>query len=321
MNSKNMRVKKFIKKKSFELGFDAFGIAKAKPNEDIKHYNEWLSHQYNAGMDYLERHSILKSDTAYVMKSAKSVLCFAVCYNTDYPYSVEPQDNKAKPAYPPKISRYALNKDYHNVLRKKLNTLMKQTKTNFKTDFDYRICIDSAPILERSYAVKAGLGWIGKNACLINKRLGSFVFLAEVLTDLELETDKAYEKSYCGNCRKCIEACPNKAIVDEKQINCHRCLSYLTIEHKGYIDTKLYNPKSARGFIFGCDTCQEVCPWNKDAPITRMSEFMPREEILNLDWERCKNMTEEEFRHIFQNNPVKRTKYKGFMRNIKQLCT
>jgi len=244
------------------------------------------------------------------MKNAKTILCFAVSYNSHYPYS-----NKQSTTQP-KISRYALNKDYHKVLKKKLKTLMNQTKSHFGIDFDYRICVDSAPLLERSYAVRSGLGWIGKNGCLINKRLGSFIFLAEVLINLELEADKPIDKSYCGKCRKCIDACPNSAIVSEKQVDCSKCISYLTIEHKGKIDKQKYNFSLSKGFIFGCDICQEVCPWNKDIPITRMSEFLPRDEILNLDWDSCLNITEEEFERMFSGSPVKRAKYQGFKRNI-----
>lgn len=260
-------------------------------------------------MTYLKRHSALKEDPSNLLDGVKTVLCFGALYNSSLPYSIYDKENR------PGISRYALNYDYHDILRKKLYALIDEVKKEFEIDFSYRVCVDSAPILERSYSVDAGLGWIGKNGNLINPDIGSFFFLSEILTDIDFEPNKNIIKDKCGKCKLCMEACPTGAITSERVIDSSKCLSYLTIENKKEIPEEFKN--KTKGFVFGCDICQEVCPWNKKAPITRIEEFKPRDEILELSWEQCRNLTGEDFQRIFKKNPVKRTKYKGFMRNVR----
>jgi epoxyqueuosine reductase len=261
-------------------------------------------------MSYLKRHAPLKADPNNIINGVKSILCFGAVYNPDAPYSVNEKD-------PDRlfISRYALNCDYHNILRKKLYHIMYEVKTKFKLDFNFRICIDSAPLLERSYSVDAGLGWIGKNGCLINKELGSFIFLSEVLIDVSIPADKPYESNYCGNCRRCIDACPTGAIINDGVIDATKCISYLTIENKVEIPPEMID--KANGFIFGCDVCQEVCPYNREAPLTRIDEFKPRPEIANMDRLDYETMDKDNFIRIFRKNPVKRTGFEGLKRNIR----
>lgn len=316
-NNEEGRLIKLLAEKSYSLGFDLFGVTASNSHPDIDYYKKWIKNKYHAKMSYLEKHTKLKSNPEMLLYGVKSILSFAASYNTNVPYSI----NEKRPFEKPRVSRYALNYDYHDVLAKKLKKLMSEVQSETKFNFKYRICVDSAPILERSYAVASGLGWIGKNGSLVNKKLGSFFFLAEVLTDIEIRTENypmkqntTLAKNYCGKCQRCIDACPTGAIVSEKIIDSSRCLSYLTIENKETI-SKEYKNKT-NGFIFGCDICQEVCPYNKITPITRIKEFLPRQEIVNLEWNQCRNLTEEVFRKIFRKNPVKRTKYKGLMRNI-----
>ncbi len=309
-------IKNSISKISYNYGFDIFGVTKAKSHEHIEHYKDWINDGLHADMEYLERHSLLKSDPKYVMEGAKSVLCFGAIYNSDVPYSVNEDDpNKLY------ISRYALNYDYHDVLKTKLYKMMNEIKEKTSCDFEFRICTDSAPLLERSYALSSGLGWIGKNSCLINKDHGSFFFLAEVLVNIDLPYDEPLNRNYCTKCRRCIDACPTGAIIRDRVIDSSKCISYLTIENKGEIDKDLQKKAKANGnkFIFGCDVCQEVCPYNRKATLTRIEEFKPRPEIMSLRRKDYNNLTLDEFRRIFKKSPVKRAKYDGLMRNIRMM--
>jgi len=286
-----------------------FGVTKALPHKNIEYYEKWINNGYYAGMTYLStQHLEQKRDPANLLSNAKSILCFGASYNSNIPYSFE---RKNKPI----ISRYALNKDYHIVLEAKLNNIISATKIFFDIDFNYRICVDSSPLLERSYCADAGFGWIGKNGCLINRRLGSFFFVAEVLVDIEFDTKESLYEDRCGNCRKCIDTCPTNAIVDDKTIDARKCISYIMIENKTDIPQEFIG--KTNGFVFGCDICQEACPWNNIIVTTRMKEFMPKKEIIDLDWETCEKLTEDDFNHIFKDSPVKRAKYEGFMRNVR----
>lgn len=307
---KSQKLKSLINKKYRDCGIDLFGVTNAVPHPDIKYYNKWVSEGFYADMDYLKRHETLKATPLNIMSDAKSILCFGVSYNNNYPYSHEYSGNN------PLISRFALGYDYHIILRSKLKLFMQELKSISGIDFDFRICVDSAPILERSYCVSAGLGWIGRNGTLINETYGSFIFLAEVLINIQLEEDKPIVSDFCKTCGKCVNACPTGAITDDRTIDARKCLSYLTIEHRGEFPDFIKGLDSK--VIFGCDVCQEVCPFNKDIPYTRMKELTPRSEILNITREDCFNMTKRDFTETFRKNSVKRAKYDGFIRNIKE---
>jgi len=252
-------------------------------------------------MHYLTDHRAgLRGDPRGILPSAKSVICLGKLYNTSAEYDDPP------------ISRYAWGRDYHDVLRSGLGNIVE--RLNAIESFKWKICVDTAPLLERSYARLAGLGWIGKNTCLINEPLGSWFFLGEILTSLELEPDSP-PPDRCGSCTRCIQACPTQALVpdgDGWTLDSRRCISYLTIEMRGPFSAE--TKEEIGRHIFGCDICQEVCPWNAHAPITDDAAFRRRPEPPLED---LANMTEEEFRCFAKGTPLGRPKYAGFMRNLR----
>ncbi|MBI1779843.1 MAG: tRNA epoxyqueuosine(34) reductase QueG, partial [Sphingobacteriales bacterium] len=284
---------------------DYCGIAKAKYlDADAKRLEQWLNKGMHGQMQYMQNHFDLRVDPTKLVPGAKSVITFLLNY---YP----PQQQN----HSPKISKYAYGKDYHEVIRSKLKLLLQLIKQNIGK-VNGRGFVDSAPVLERSWAVNSGLGWIGKNGNLITKQNGSFFFIATLIVDLELEYDDAYTKDYCGSCTRCIDACPTEAILPGKVVDGSKCISYFTIELK---DALL--PTEMKGkfdnWMFGCDTCQDVCPWNRFSKPTNEIEFNPIAEVLNFstaDWE---ELTEESFKEIFRHSPVKRTKFSGIKRNLK----
>jgi epoxyqueuosine reductase len=215
----------------------------------------------------------------------------------------------------PKISKYAYGKDYHEVIRAKLNQFIQSIKENIG-DINGRGFVDSAPVLERSWAVRSGAGWVGKNGNLITKQQGSFFFIATLITDLDLIFDDAFAKDYCGTCTKCIDACPTQAIRENKVIDGSRCISYFTIELKDEIIPPEMKNKF-ENWMFGCDICQDVCPWNRFSKPNTETEFTPIPEIFDLSTEEWINLSEETFRKIFKTSPLKRTKYRGIQRNLK----
>lgn len=253
-------------------------------------------------MKYMENYFDQRLNPRLLMDGAKSVISLLLNYYTD----------KKQPSDAPKISKYAYGTDYHFVIKKKLKELVVFIHKNFG-HVNARIFVDSAPVMDKAWAKKSGLGWIGKNANLINKKSGSFFFIAEIITDLDLEYD-APVKDYCGSCTACLDACPTEAIIKPYIVDGSKCISYFTIELKTEI------PASYRGkfndWIFGCDICQDVCPWNRFSKNHREPLFEPEPELLNMkrsDWE---DLTEEIFRDLFRNSPLKRTKFKGIKRNI-----
>ena len=253
----------------------------------------------------MENHFEKRTDPRKLFENAKSVI--SVLYNY-FPKTIIPEDNNYK------ISKYAYGKDYHFVIKRKLNELIEYIRKEVG-EINARAYVDSAPVLDRAWAARAGLGWIGKNTNLITKERGSFFFIGEIITDLELHyEDKPIPKN-CGHCTKCIEACPTHAL-RPYEVNANKCISYLTIENK---DEKL--PEDLKGkfndWIFGCDICQDVCPWNQKSEPHNEPAFEPVEELLKLRKSEWENLSEEEFRKIFKDSPVKRTKYKGLMRNIR----
>lgn len=299
---------KIVKDFAAAEGFDYCGIAEAVfMDEDARRLESWLSKGYNGTMAYMERYFDLRTDPTKLVPGAKSVITFMMNY---YPSAQQPIDA-------PKISRYAYGEDYHEVIREKLNNLLQKFKEQFG-EINGRGFVDSAPVLERSWAQRSGIGWIGKNGNLISKQSGSFFFLATLITDLELEPDSPYTKDYCGSCTRCIDACPTEAILPNKVIEASRCISYFTIELKDALIPEEMEGKF-QNWMFGCDVCQEVCPWNRFSTPNHEPHFEPIPEILNFNTNDWEEMTEETFRQIFRHSPIKRSKFKGIQRNLQFL--
>ena len=299
-----------IQRRAHELGFALVGITPAERSQTLQRYRAWLENGYAGEMDYLERHLPLKEDPRRLLAEAKSVISLAMNY-----YTLDPPELLAADPGRGQISRYAWGDDYHEVIRERLRQLVEFIRQRFaETEPDCRICVDTAPILEREYAQKARLGWIGKNTNLINWRSGSWYFLAEVLVNVQLTPTTEPLRGTCGTCTRCIEACPTDAIVAPNVLDSRLCISYLTIELKDSIPAEL-RPKMGN-LIFGCDICQEVCPWNSKATPTTESAFYPREGNLAPALLSLVNMTQAEFSSRFKGSPIKRAKRRGFLRNV-----
>ena len=299
-----------IQRRAHELGFALVGITPAERSQTLQRYRAWLENGYAGDMDYLERHLPLKEDPRRLLAEAKSVISLAMNY-----YTLDPPELLAADPGRGQISRYAWGDDYHEVIRERLRQLVEFIRQRFaETEPDCRICVDTAPILEREYAQKARLGWIGKNTNLINWRSGSWYFLAEVLVNVQLTPTTEPLRGTCGTCTRCIEACPTDAIVAPNVLDSRLCISYLTIELKESIPAEL-RPKMGN-LIFGCDICQEVCPWNSKATPTTESAFYPRAGNLAPALLSLVNMTQAEFSSRFKGSPIKRAKRRGFLRNV-----
>ncbi len=287
------------------LGFDHCGIAKAQRlDDDARRLERWLNKGMHGKMQYMENYFDLRVDPSKLVPGARSVITLLLNYFPDQQQS----------AAAPKISKYAYGDDYHDVIKTKLKMLHQHIKENIG-EVNGRGFVDSAPVLERSWAQRAGVGWIGKNGNLINKTAGSFFFIATLIVDLELEYDDPYAKDYCGTCTKCIDSCPTDAILEDKLVDGSKCISYFTIELKDALI-----PDAVKGkfndWMFGCDICQDVCPWNRFSQPHHEAGFAPIPQILNLsknDWE---DLTEASFKTIFKNSPLKRTKFEGIKRNL-----
>ncbi|GAB3423698.1 tRNA epoxyqueuosine(34) reductase QueG [Niabella aquatica] len=296
----------FIKQTGKRLGFDYCGIAKAAPlTEDARKLEAWLNKGMHGQMKYMENHFDLRIDPTRLVPGAKSVITLLLNYF--------PRQHQRPEA--PKVAKYAYGEDYHEVIRAKLNEFLFIVREKLGA-IQGRGFVDSAPVLERTWARKSGLGWVGKNGNLIHKQSGSFFFIATLITDLELIPDDPFAKDFCGSCTKCIDACPTEAILPDKVIDGSRCISYFTIELKemllpGEMEGKFSN------WMFGCDTCQDVCPWNRFSKPHTETAFDPLSEILDLSSSEWEAMTEDSFRKIFKNSPLKRSKYKGIQRNLK----
>ena len=292
-----------------ELGFELVGITPAAQSETIARYRQWIENGYAGKMGYLERHLPLKVDVRQLLAEAKSVISLAMNY-----YTLDPPKVLAEDPARGQISRYAWGDDYHDVIRQRLSELVDFIKQTAETELKTRVCVDTAPIIEREYAQKAGIGWIGKNTNLIHWRSGSWYFLAEVLINIDLESDTAPLRGSCGTCTRCIEACPTDAIIEPNLLDSRLCISYLTIELKESIP-KALRPKIGN-LIFGCDICQEVCPWNSKAVPTDEPAFQPRDGNLTPKLLSLIGMTQQEFSRRFKGSPIKRTKRRGFLRNV-----
>ncbi|HLO79712.1 MAG TPA: tRNA epoxyqueuosine(34) reductase QueG [Chitinophagaceae bacterium] len=294
-----------VKSLAHQLGFSYCGIAKAVSlDDDARRLENWLNKGMHGSMKYMENHFDLRIDPTRLVPGARSVITLLFNY---YPEE-GPQNSSFK------VSRYAYGNDYHEVIRPKLRQLLAELEAR-AGKIEGRGFVDSAPVLERSWALRSGLGWIGKNGNIINKNSGSYFFIATLITDLELEYDDPFAKDFCGSCTRCIDACPTDAIKPGKQVDGSSCISYFTIELK---DSLI--PASMEGkfenWMFGCDICQEVCAWNRFSIPHGHEELKPNPAILNFtdkDWEA---LTEDSFKNIFRHSPIKRTGYKGLMRNL-----
>jgi len=292
------------------LGFDFCGIAKVQKLDDDAHrLEQWLNKGMHGSMKYMENYFELRVDPQRLVPGARSVITLLINY-----FPTEKQNKNS-----PKISTYAFGKDYHDVIKNKLQNLLEILREKIG-EVNGRGFVDSAPVLERSWAQRSGLGWIGKNGNLITKKSGSFYFIATLITDLELEYDDPFAKDYCGSCTKCIDSCPTDAILPNKVVDGSKCISYFTIELKEMMIPSEMNGKFDN-WMFGCDTCQDVCPWNRFSKGTEETAFTPIREVLNFslhDWE---ELTEESFKRIFRDSPIRRSKFYGIKRNLKFLST
>lgn len=294
-----------IRRLAGECGFELSGVARAEPlAEDSRRYLDWVARGKAGAMSYLtDRRATVRTDPRLLLPSAKSIISVGKLYNGTEPRSTELND--AELGW---ISRYAWGEDYHDVVRAGLEKLVERLRPGH----DWKICVDTAPLLERSYAREAGLGWIGKNTCLINQAMGSWFFLGEILTSLEIDPDSP-PPDRCGTCTRCIDACPTQAIPPAGyEVDARRCIAYFTIELHGAVPEEM---RAGMGnHLFGCDICQDVCPWNRQAPTADEPWFEPRHFAPPL--EELAGLTEDEFREVFRSSPIQRAKYAGFLRNV-----
>ena len=300
--------KQRIQQEALRLGFMSVGFAKADfLEEDAVRLESFLKNNYHGKMSYLENHFDLRVDPRKLVPNAKSVITLLLNY-----YPEEKQENNA-----PKIAKYAWGMDYHEVIKEKLKVLFAYINQHIG-QIDGRGFVDSAPVLERTWANKSGLGWIGKNGNLINKQAGSFFFIATIICDLELEPDPTFKTDHCGTCTRCIDACPTDAIIDNKSIDASKCISYLTIELKDQLIPNEFEGKMDN-WLFGCDVCQDVCPWNRFSMPHTEQAFIAHKEILNLSSQEWEAIEENTFNTLFKHSPLKRSKWKGLQRNIQFL--
>ena len=296
---------KLVKRKCFDLGFSHVGISKSVFLEkEARRLEEWLSNDFNGKMSYMENHFDKRTDPGKLVDGAKSVI--SVLFNYHNPK--KQLDNDA-----PKISQYAYGKDYHFVIKNKLKELQLFLMKKFG-EINCRGFIDSAPVMDKVWAEKSGLGWIGKHSNLINKEVGSYFFIAELIVDIELEEDIPIN-DYCGTCTKCIDSCPTEAIVEPYVVDGSKCISYLTIELKDQILPNEFKDKMDN-WMFGCDICQDVCPWNRFASVHNEPQFDPHPDLLKLTKKEWEELSEETYQNLFRKSAVKRTKYSGLKRNI-----
>jgi epoxyqueuosine reductase len=296
-----------IKAEALRLGFSTCGIAKADFLEDeAPRLEQWLKDGYHGEMQYMENHFDMRLDPRLLVDGAKSVISLS--------YNYFPEQQQNSDSY--KLSKYAYGEDYHHIVKSKLKELHDFIQEEIG-EIDGRAFVDSAPIMERAWAEKAGLGWNGKHSLLIQKELGSYFFLSELILELELEYDIPFTTDHCGTCTKCIDACPTEAILPNNTVDGSKCISYFTIELKNEI------PNDVKGkmedWMFGCDICQDVCPWNRFSTPHQEPLFSPHPELIQMtkrDWE---EITEDVFKKVFNKSAVKRTKFSGLQRNIQFL--
>lgn len=308
MHPNSEKYSQLIKEKAKELGFLFCGIAKADFLEkEAPHLENWLNKNMHGQLSYMENHFDKRLDPRLLVDNAKSVISLGYNYYT----SEKQSDPEA-----PKISKYAYGTDYHFVIKEKLKTLLQFIREHIG-EVDGRAFVDSAPVLDKAWAEKSGLGWVGKHSLLISKDHGSFFFLCELIIDLELGYDNAIATDHCGTCTRCIDACPTDALQGSKIVDASKCISYLTIELKEDIPKEF--SERMENWMFGCDICQDVCPWNKFSIPHNEPQFFPHENLLSMTKKEWQEVTEETFQKVFKKSAVKRTKFTGLKRNIKFL--
>ncbi len=296
-----------IKEYAASIGFNACGICRAEKIDETEqqHIFMWLENGYQGQMEYLSQNTDKRVDPILLVEGAKSIISLALNY---YP------EKKQSPEAP-QFAYYAYGKDYHDIMKEKLYQLLGYIKT-IRPDCNGRVFVDTAPILERYWAARSGIGFIGKNTLLIIPRKGSFFFLGEIIIDTELDYDKPLNMS-CGNCTRCLDTCPTKAIEKPHLVNSNKCISYQTIENKGEIAPDIIPLLGNK--LYGCDICQQVCPWNRFASPHLTKEFRPSEEFLRISYESLEEMSQEDYQRIFRGSAVKRAKYPGLMRNFEAI--
>jgi len=302
------KLKKEIKTEAYNLGFSHIGFTTPEKPLHYDTFFEWVENGYAADMQYLKREDTLskRANPSQILPDCKSIIVFAL------PYTPSQRQNNPDP----KVASYALGLDYHEVIPSLLEKIIELIKNRINWDrLNFKIYTDTGPILERDFAQKAGLGWIGKNSCLITPDLGSYVFLSEILINVEFDSDPIFETDHCGTCTRCLEACPTACILPDRTIDSNKCISYLTIENRKSI-SKEYR-KAVNDWIFGCDICQQVCPWNiRFAKTPKTNYFEIQENIKSIEFSRALKMEKSQFKKEFENSPILRSKYEGFIRNF-----
>ncbi|MFC4688109.1 tRNA epoxyqueuosine(34) reductase QueG [Epilithonimonas pallida] len=302
MNLKE-RYTQLIKTKALAFGFQSCGISKADfLEEEALHLENWLKNQFHGEMKYMENHFDKRLDPRLLVEGSKSVISLS--------YNYFPEEKLQNENF--KISKYAYGEDYHEVIKEKLRSLVAELQDEIG-EFSFRVFVDSAPVLEKAWARKSGIGWVGKNSNLITKKYGSFYFLAEIICDLDLVEDSPVT-DHCGSCTKCIDACPTHAIISDKIIDGSKCISYATIELKDQIPDFFKNKMD--DWMFGCDVCQDVCPWNRFSAPTLEEKFHPNSQLKNFTKQEWKDITQEIFSSVFRKSAIKRTKFAGLKRNL-----
>jgi epoxyqueuosine reductase len=306
-----------LKRQAHALGFELVGIAPATPADGFERLREWLERGFAGDMAYMHKHGEARRHPAAVLPEVRSIIMVGMNYlASEGRQPPDSRDNQGvdTPHLPGlgKVARYARGLDYHDVLRERLHRLLTWLQAECPGCHG-RGVVDTAPLLERDFARRAGLGWFGKNTVLLNKRLGSYFFLGALLVDIELRPDPPYEASHCGTCTACLEACPTEAFAGPGWLDSRRCISYLTIEHRGSVPEPLR--EGLGDWLFGCDVCQEVCPWNRKAPMASEPAFLPRPDLQAVNLVELLGLSEEEFRQRFRGTALMRTRRRGLLRN------
>jgi epoxyqueuosine reductase len=305
-SAQQQRLARELKAEARRLGFDACGISKAEPlDEEARRLEAWLSEGRHASMEWMARNFDKRTDPRLLVDGARSVVSVLHNYYQTDRHAAEPETGR--------ISRYAWGDDYHDVLKEKLFELYDWLDRR-TGGVSGRAFVDSAPVMDKAWAQRSGLGWLGKSTMLLNREMGSFFFIGELIVDVELPPDGPIP-DYCGSCTRCIDACPTDAIYQPYAVDANRCISYLTIEHRGDMPAEL-QPLTGN-WIFGCDVCQDVCPWNKFARPTTEPRFLPRPGVTDTELREWVELDLEAFRERFRRSPVKRAKFEGFQRNVR----